>query len=92
MNDGVALSKAAHAVASVVDDVDSGAVLIDRTLKLNPGLAAGWYVSGWIRLFLGEPETAIEHLTRAMHLSPFDPLIFKMYAAIGYAYFFHWAL
>jgi TolB-like protein/tetratricopeptide (TPR) repeat protein len=88
MNDGVALSKAAHAVASVVDDVDSGAVLIDRALKLNPGLAAGWYVSGWIRLFLGEPETAIEHLTRAMHLSPFDPLIFKMHAAIGYAYFF----
>jgi tetratricopeptide (TPR) repeat protein len=68
--------------------MDSGALFIERALRLNPGLAAAWYVSGWVRLFLGEPATAIEHLTRALRLSPFDPLAFKMHAALAYAHFF----
>ena len=87
-DDASALSKAAHAIASVARDIDSGAVFIDQALKLNPNLAAGWYVSGWMRLFLGDPQLAIEHLTRAVSLSPFDPLTFKMHAALAYAHFF----
>jgi TolB-like protein len=87
-DDAAALSKAAHAIASVTRDIDSGAVFIDRALKLNPKLPAAWYVSGWIRLLLGDPEIAIEHLTQAIRLGPFDPLIFKMHAALAYAHFF----
>jgi TolB-like protein len=87
-DDAIALSKAAHTLASVVGDVDSGAALIDQAVLLNPNLAAGWYVSGWIRVFCGEPEIAIEHHGRAIRLSPFDPLIFKVHAAIAYAHFF----
>jgi TolB-like protein len=86
--DAAALAKAAHAIASVARDIDSGALFIERALKLNPSLAAAWYVSGWIRLFRGEPVMAIEHLTRAIRLSPFDPLAFKMHAALAYAHFF----
>lgn len=84
-DDAVALCKAAHAIASVAGDTDSGADFIERALRLNPGLAAGWYVSGWIRLFLGQPGTAGEHLARAMRLGPMDPLLFKMQAAAAYA-------
>jgi TolB-like protein len=87
-DDAAALSKAAHAIASVAQDIDSGAVFIDRALKLNPKLPAAWYVSGWMRLLLGEPEVASEHLTKAIRLGPFDPLIFKMQAALAYAHFF----
>ncbi len=87
-DDALALSKAAHVLASVVGDVDSGVACIDQALLLNPNLATGWYVSGWIRIFLGEPEAAIKLLARAMRLSPFDPLIFKVHAAIAYAHFF----
>jgi TolB-like protein len=86
--DGMALAKAAHALASVARDIDAGMVFIERALKLNPSLAMAWYVSGWIRLFRGEPEVAAEHLTRAIRLSPFDPLVFKMHAALAYAHFF----
>ena len=43
---------------------------------------------GWVRVFLGQPEVAIEHLTTALRLSPFDPLAFKMHAATAYANFF----
>jgi TolB-like protein/Tfp pilus assembly protein PilF len=85
-DDAVALCKAAHAISAFVGDVDSGAVFIEQALLVNPNLAAGWYVSGWIKLFLGEPEAAIEHLARALRLSPFDPLIFKMHTAIAYAH------
>jgi TolB-like protein len=86
--DAAALAKAAHAIAYVARDIDSGALFIERALKLNSSLAVAWYVSGWIRLFRGAPEMAIEHLTHAIRLSPFDPLAFKMHAALAYAHFF----
>ncbi len=87
-DDAVALSKAAHAIFYLEADVESAVAFIDQALRLNPNLAAAWYVSGWVRICLGEPDVAIEHLTRAMRLSPFDPLIFREHAAIAYAHFF----
>ena len=87
-NDAFALSKAAHAIAAVGGDIDSGAAFVERALTINPNLAVGWYVSGWIKLFLGAQEQAIEHLDRAMRMSQFDPLSFKVQAALAYAHFF----
>ena len=55
---------------------------------LNPNLATAWLLSGWIRAFLGEPEVAIEHLMRAMRLSPLDPLTFLAEGGIAWANFF----
>lgn len=86
-NDAHTLSKAAHAIASVVGDLDSGAVFVDQALKANPNLGTAWYVSGWIRLFLGRTKEGAEHLERAICLSSCDPLIFKVRAGLGYAYF-----
>ena len=40
------------------------------------------------RIWLGEPDLAIEHLARAMRLSPLDPLIGMMQNATAYAHFF----
>jgi TolB-like protein/tetratricopeptide (TPR) repeat protein len=85
-DDAVALTRAAHAIASVVGDVDSGLVFIEQALRQNPNLSAAWYVSGWMRMFLGQPELAAEHLTLAMQLSPFHPLTFKMQSATAYAH------
>ncbi len=87
-DDAIALTRAAHALFYVVGDVKSGVAFIDQALMLNPNLAAAWYVGGWIRVILGEPEIALEYLMYAVQLSPFDPLIFRIYAAIGYAKFF----
>jgi TolB-like protein/DNA-binding winged helix-turn-helix (wHTH) protein len=88
MDDAVTLSRAAHALAYVVGDVENGVALIEKACQLSPNLSLGWYVSGWVRVFLGEPELAIEHLTTALRLSPFDRLAFKMHAAVAYANFF----
>lgn len=53
-------------------DVDAGAALINWALVLNPNLSEPWHFSGWVRVYLGEPEAAIEHFARAMRLSPLD--------------------
>ncbi|HET7122536.1 MAG TPA: winged helix-turn-helix domain-containing protein, partial [Bradyrhizobium sp.] len=87
-DDALALAKAAHAISAVGGDVEGGASLIGRAIQLNPHLTAAWYVSGWIMLFLGKPEVAIQHLQRAIDLSPYDRLVFKIHAAMAYAHFF----
>jgi TolB-like protein/Flp pilus assembly protein TadD len=87
-DDAMALTKASHSIAYVAGDVESGLRYIDQALQLNPNLAAAWYVSGWLRVFRGEPEVALEHLAHALRLSPFDPPIFRVHAGIAYAHFF----
>ena len=87
-DDAVALCTAGFAVADVVGDVDYGGVLIDRALVLNPNLAAAWYFSGWVKIWLGEPEVAIERVARALRLSPNDPQMVIMQTTIAMAHFF----
>jgi adenylate cyclase len=86
--DATALSAGGWALAYIVGDLGDGAAFIDRALALNPNLAVAWFYSGMVRVFLGEPDTAIEHLARAMRLSPLDPLAGRMQAATARAHFF----
>jgi TolB-like protein/class 3 adenylate cyclase len=87
-DDAVALCRGGFALGYAVGDRLGGAALINRALVLNPNLATAWLLSGWIRAFLGEPEVAIEHLMRAMRLSPLDPLTFLAEGGIAWAHFF----
>ena len=86
--DAVALGAAAGALLTVCGEVEDGAALVDRATALNPNLAWLWNYSAYARLFLGEPETAIAHAARAMRLSPHDPQMFGMQAAIAFGHFF----
>jgi tetratricopeptide (TPR) repeat protein len=86
-HDAVALGTGGFALAHVVGDLDGGAAMIDQALALNPNLATLWLLSGWVKTYLSEPEIAIEHLTRAMRLSPFDPQAFVTHLVIGFAHF-----
>ena len=63
-----ALCWAGYSLAYVVGELQEGAGLIDRALVLNPNLARAWNLSGWVRIYLGQSEVAIEHLARAMRL------------------------
>jgi tetratricopeptide (TPR) repeat protein len=58
-----------------------------RREKALNAAATAWYASGWVRAFLGETDLAIDHVARAMRLSPLDPLMFLMQAATAVAYF-----
>jgi tetratricopeptide (TPR) repeat protein len=86
-DDAVALCMAGFAVAFVVGDLDNGDALINRALQLNPNLAWAWLYSGWVKVYLGEPEVALERVARAMRLSPNDPQIFNMQTVTAYAHF-----
>ncbi len=88
LDDAIALAQAGFALAFVAANLDDGAALIDRALNLNPNLAAAWRFSGYVRAFLGDPDLAIEHLQRAIRLSPLDPLIFIVQNGIVLAHFF----
>jgi TolB-like protein len=87
-DNAVALGMAGYALAYVVGDIDDGAALIDRALQFDPNLASAWLSSGWVKVWLGEPEVAIKHISRAMRLSPHDPHMFNMRAATASAHFF----
>jgi adenylate cyclase len=87
-DDATALGAGGFALAFVVGDLDDGVAFIDRALTLNPNMASAWHYSGWARIWLGEPDLAIEHLAHAMRLSPLDPQIVAMQAATAHAHVF----
>jgi tetratricopeptide (TPR) repeat protein len=86
-DDAISLSLSGFAIAYVLDDLDAGAILIDRALAITPNFAMVLGHSGYVRVWLGEPQLAIDHLQRAMRLSPVDPLFFMMQAALAMAHF-----
>jgi TolB-like protein len=87
-DDAVALSFGGHALVYVASEVEAGAALVDRALVLNPNLVAAWTASGWVRTVLGDTDAMIEHMARAMRLSPLDPLKFSMQAVTALGHFF----
>ncbi len=80
-DDAVALCGGGFGLAFLGGELDAGLALTDRALALNPNLAIAWMSSGWIRSYIGEPETAIKHLAHGMRLSPLDPQRFQFYMA-----------
>jgi TolB-like protein/class 3 adenylate cyclase len=84
-DDPTALWSGGHSLAYLAAEVETGAAYIDRAIVLNPNLAAAWSVSGWLRIYLGEPASAIERLERSRRLSPLDPIAYMGYAGMALA-------
>jgi tetratricopeptide (TPR) repeat protein len=87
-DDAIVLSRAGHALVDVAHDFDAGRRFIGRALALNPNLASAWYASGWLNVFIGEPETAIKHMANFERISPFDPAMPRMQSATAFAHVF----
>jgi TolB-like protein/Flp pilus assembly protein TadD len=87
-DDAVALTRSGHALAHLAGDLDGGIALIDRALVLNPNLAAAWFLGGFLRVWHGEPDGAVEFFERAMRLSPRDPEMYRMQAGMAVAHLF----
>jgi adenylate cyclase len=69
-DDPVVLANAALALAYFGEDIGAMMALVDRALTLNPSFARGWYISGILRMWAGQPDMAIEHVGAALRLSP----------------------
>jgi adenylate cyclase len=81
------LCKAAYLLAYFGEDIDVAIALLDRGLKLNPSSARGWQWSGWLRLWAGEPDLAIEHFQASLRLNPREQQA-NPFMGIGVAHFF----
>ena len=88
MDDAVALARAGTALTHLAGDLDGGVALLDRAKMLNPNLAAAWFLGGFVRVWCGDPDGAIEHFTQAMRLSPLDPEMYRMQAGMAAAHLF----
>jgi tetratricopeptide (TPR) repeat protein len=86
-NDPAVLADAAYALACFGEDIDAMMVLVDRALAFNPSYARGWHISGFLRLWAGHAERAIEHAGMALRLSPRAQAGMSSYL-IGAALFF----
>ena len=81
------LAVAGFVLAWYGEDIDVAIGLIDRCLDLNPSFARGWYWSGTLRIFAGQPDLALEHFETFLRLSPRDRTAFYL-TGIGNALFF----
>jgi adenylate cyclase len=64
------LANAAMALAVLGEDLDAMIALVDRALAFNPSYAGGWHISGFLRLWAGQTDLAIEHGEMALRFSP----------------------
>jgi TolB-like protein len=80
------LGNVAHVLGYFEPDIEPAITLIDRALELNPSFAFGWFVKGWLRLWAGQAEVAIEFFANSLRPNPLRraPITFS----IGLAHFF----
>jgi AraC-like DNA-binding protein/tetratricopeptide (TPR) repeat protein len=72
---------------TLLDELDSADMVIRKALAVDGGSVWAWSRSGWIDVYRGEPEAAIERLKIALDLAPHDPLAFNSMIGIGCAHF-----
>ena len=80
------IARSGHALSHFTGDIDSGIAFLDKALALNPNLATAWFISGFLRIWNGDPDGAIERLERGMRLSLLDPEMFRMQAGLAMAH------
>ncbi|MSP48497.1 MAG: adenylate/guanylate cyclase domain-containing protein [Alphaproteobacteria bacterium] len=86
-NDADAICLAGFAFAYFAADAELGINLLDRSLAMNANCAHTWMFSGHARVYIGDCETAIDHLSRAQRLSPMDPMSFQILMMTAFAHF-----
>jgi adenylate cyclase len=79
------LANAAAALAYFGEDLNTMIAVVDRALALNPSFARGWYVSGTLRQWAGDPDGAIERIEKSLSLSP-RARVGNQLAMLGSAY------
>jgi tetratricopeptide (TPR) repeat protein len=86
-DDALALARGGHALGFLLGELDGAVAFIDQALALDANLVLAWYVGGWIRAYRGEPDLAVEHLAKAIRLSPRDPNQQRVHVGFGFAHF-----
>jgi tetratricopeptide (TPR) repeat protein len=72
---------------TLLDELDNAALLVGKALAADGGCAWAWSRSGWLEVYQGDPESAIERFRIALDLAPQDQLAFNSMVGIGCAHF-----
>jgi len=72
---------------TLLDELDDADAVIRKALAVDGGSAWAWSRSGWIDVYRGQSQSAIERFAIALDLAPHDPLAFNGMVGMGCAYF-----
>ena len=72
---------------SLLNEFDAADLVTRKALTIDGGSAWAWSRSGWIDVYKGDPQSAIERFKIALDLAPHDPLAFNSMVGIGCALF-----
>jgi TolB-like protein len=86
-DDAAALATAAFVIAVVEYDYETATAAFDRSFALSNSSALALGFSSIVRAWKGDDAMAVDHATRAIRLSPFDPLLYVPYVGLAYAHF-----
>ena len=74
------------AVHTLLRNMGTARVMLERAVALDPNAAWAWSRLGWIENYSDHPARAIEYFERALRLSPLDPMNFNNHVGIGSAH------
>jgi adenylate cyclase len=74
------------AVHTIVGNLGTARVLLERAVALDPNAAWAWSRLGYLESLCERPERAIENFERALRLSPLDPMNFNTLVGMGFAH------
>jgi TolB-like protein/class 3 adenylate cyclase len=86
-DDPMVLATAGFVLGIFMGEVEEGAALLARAISLNPNLALARTWNGYVQLFLGDEDAAIEQFQIGLRLSPLDPRIFTAQSGMAAAHF-----
>jgi tetratricopeptide (TPR) repeat protein len=86
-DDAATLATAGFVVAVCGRDYETALTAFDRSFALSSTLALALGFSSIVRAWRGDDAIAVEQASRALRLSPFDPLIYLPYIALAYPHF-----
>ena len=81
------LAMVGNGLAYVAGEVEDGAAHLARAVSRDSNLAFARYSSGWVKLYLGEIDAAIQQFDVALRLSPLDQRIYLAQTGMAFAHF-----
>jgi TolB-like protein len=82
----MALAVQGHVNSYFHRDFDLALGCFDRALQINPNASRAWLWSAYTYAWVGEGSRAVQHINRAMALSPYDALICAYSGGASLAY------
>jgi len=84
-DDAIALAQVANAGVVLGGDFPASLSMADRALTLNPGSSPCWVHAGYVSLWCGQYQQAVERLQHALRLNPRAPDRYTAMRGVGQA-------